>query len=609
MWGWPWRDFVMTKPRNGLPLLSLPLIRLRVRRPPAAPVTATYYNRASSRLEPLMTSPLRSGTDCPAWRELQVLADELGATPTRALFERDARRFEHCCAQAAGLALDYSRQRVDERVVAALVALADQLGLRERIEAMFRGDPINSTEGRAVLHTALRRAGDTPLMVDGEDINAQVMAERARMLEFAEGVRSGTIRGGTGEPFDLVVNIGIGGSDLGPAMAVQALKAYAQGAAVPRVEFVSNVDGCQLADVLAGAEAARTLFIVCSKTFTTLETLTNARSARAWVLAHLGEAALPQHFAAVSVNTAAMDEFGVHPQYRFTMWDWVGGRYSVWSAIGVSLAIAIGRAGFEAFLAGGREVDEHFHTAPWRANLPALAGLLAVWNIDLLHLPTLAVLPYDSRLARLPAYLQQLEMESNGKHVKLDGSPTVLPTCAVIWGEPGDNAQHSFFQLLHQGTPRAALDFLLPINSSCANQPQQDLAIASCLAQAEALAFGQDAAQVRAELAQQGLSEARIAALIPHKIDEGNRPLSLLLFQRLDPRTLGRLIALYEHKVFVQSVVWGNNAFDQWGVELGKKLCQRFIPLVEKPAAAAGQSSSLQGALGYVQRWRDAAHH
>jgi glucose-6-phosphate isomerase len=287
------------------------------------------------------------------------------------------------------------------------------------------------------------------------------------------------------------------------------------------------------------------------------------------------------------------------------MWDWVGGRYSVWSAIGVSLAIAIGRAGFESFLAGGRAIDEHFRTAPWHQNLPLIAGLLGVWNIDLLGLPTLAVLPYDSRLARLPAYLQQLEMESNGKHVKLDGTPTTLPTCAVIWGEPGNNAQHSFFQLLHQGSQRAALDFLLPIKSSCASQMQQDLAIASCLAQAEAFALGKDAEQVRAELTRQKLSPQQIAALLPHKIDEGSRSLSLLLFERLDPMTLGRIIALYEHKVFVQSVVWGDNAFDQWGVELGKTLTESFIPLVQNPDAVSGQSSSLMGALAYVKRWRD----
>jgi len=550
-----------------------------------------------------MSNPLRSGTDCAAWRELATLAQDLSAVSTRELFERDPQRFQHCCIEAVALALDYSRQRVDARVIDCFAALADQLSLRSRIEAMFRGEPINSTEHRAVLHTALRRSGDTSLQVGGQDIGALVRSERERMLTFAEDLRSGIIRSSSDQNFTLVVNIGIGGSDLGPAMAVQALKQYSAGA--PQLAFVSNVDGCQLADVLEHADPERTLFIVCSKTFTTLETLTNARAARTWILQRLGAKRLPQHFAAVSVNAKAMDEFGVHPDYRFAMWDWVGGRYSVWSAIGVSLAIAIGRAGFESFLAGGRAIDEHFRTAPWHQNLPLIAGLLGVWNIDLLGLPTLAVLPYDSRLARLPAYLQQLEMESNGKHVKLDGTPTTLPTCAVIWGEPGNNAQHSFFQLLHQGSQRAALDFLLPIKSSCASQMQQDLAIASCLAQAEAFALGKDAEQVRAELTRQKLSPQQIAALLPHKIDEGSRSLSLLLFERLDPMTLGRIIALYEHKVFVQSVVWGDNAFDQWGVELGKTLTESFIPLVQKPDAVSGQSSSLMGALAYVKRWRD----
>jgi glucose-6-phosphate isomerase len=550
-----------------------------------------------------MSNPLRSGTDCAAWRELATLAQDLSAVSTRELFERDPQRFQHCCIEAVALALDYSRQRVDARVIDCFAALADQLSLRSRIEAMFRGEPINSTEHRAVLHTALRRSGDTSLQVGGQDIGALVRSERERMLTFAEDLRSGIIRSSSDQNFTLVVNIGIGGSDLGPAMAVQALKQYSAGA--PQLAFVSNVDGCQLADVLEHADPERTLFIVCSKTFTTLETLTNARAARTWILQRLGAKRLPQHFAAVSVNAKAMDEFGVHPDYRFAMWDWVGGRYSVWSAIGVSLAIAIGRAGFESFLAGGRAIDEHFRTAPWHQNLPLIAGLLGVWNIDLLGLPTLAVLPYDSRLARLPAYLQQLEMESNGKHVKLDGTPTTLPTCAVIWGEPGNNAQHSFFQLLHQGSQRAALDFLLPIKSSCASQMQQDLAIASCLAQAEAFALGKDAEQVRAELTRQKLSPQQIAALLPHKIDEGSRSLSLLLFERLDPMTLGRIIALYEHKVFVQSVVWGDNAFDQWGVELGKTLTESFIPLVQNPDAVSGQSSSLMGALAYVKRWRD----
>jgi glucose-6-phosphate isomerase len=468
---------------------------------------------------------------------------------------------------------------------------------------MFRGDPINSTEGRAVLHTALRRVGaPTPLIVGGVDVDALVRAERRRVLEFAAGVRGGTLRSSAQETFNLVVNIGIGGSDLGPAMAVEALKQYA--GAGPRVGFVSNVDGCQLADVLATADPRRTLFIICSKTFTTLETRTNALAAREWLSGKLGAAAVPAHFAAVSVNVVAMDEFGVHPDYRFAMWDWVGGRYSIWSSIGVSLAIAIGGANFEAFLGGAAQMDQHFQSAPWAGNLPVLAGMLGVWNINFLDLPTLAVLPYDQRLSRLSAYLQQLEMESNGKSVRLDGRAAPTSTCPVIWGEPGNNAQHSFFQLLHQGSARAALDFLLPVHSSCASQSAQDLAIANCLAQAEAFAFGQDGAQVEADLRRQGLSAARIAELVPHKIHQGNRPSTLILFPRLDPATLGRLIALYEHKVFVQSVVWGINAFDQWGVELGKKLCDTIVPLVQHPDSAGELSSSLRGALDYVAATR-----
>jgi glucose-6-phosphate isomerase len=550
-----------------------------------------------------MTTAQRSATDCAAWQQLEAMAKRLLASSTGDLFAQNPRRFAEFSHEAGGLVLDFSRQRIDAGVLDAFVALADQLQLRARIESMFRGEHINSTEDRAVLHTALRRSGTTPLIVDGTDVNQEALHERERMLAFAEDVRRGRIRSSTGASFSLVVNIGIGGSDLGPAMAVEALRPFTQGA--PVVAFASNVDGCQLADLTAQADPERTLFIICSKTFTTLETQSLAHVARSWIQQRLGDKAVPQHFAAVSVNSKAMDEFGVHPDYRFAMWDWVGGRYSIWSAIGVSLAIAIGRAGFEGLLSGAREIDEHFRAAPWRQNLPVLAGLLAVWNIDLLDLPTLAVLPYDSRLARLPAYLQQLEMESNGKHVKLDGSPTAMGTCAVIWGEPGNNAQHSFFQLLHQGTQRAAIDFLLPIRSSCGSQPQQNLAIASCLAQAEALALGQDAATVRSELAKSKLPEARIEALTPHKIHEGSRPLSLLLFEQLDPATLGRILALYEHKVFVQSVVWGDNAFDQWGVELGKKLTSTIIPLVEHPDRAKGVSSSLSGALDYIKKWRN----
>ena len=540
-----------------------------------------------------------AGPDCPAWAQLAAAAPAARARPMRELFAAVSQRFAHCSVQAAGLLFDYSRQRVTPDLVQVFATLADELGLRERIAAMFRGEAINSTEGRAVLHTALRRpAASAPLIVGGENIDALVRAERERVLQFAEGVRAGRIKSSTGQAFSLVVNIGIGGSDLGPAMAVEALRQYSAGA--PRNAFVSNVDGCQLADVVAGADPARTLFIICSKTFTTLETRSNALAAREWLRSKLGAEAVPQHFAAVSVNGKAMDEFGVHPDYRFAMWDWVGGRYSIWSSIGVSLAIAIGRDHFEAFLGGAAEMDQHFQTAPWARNLPVLAGMLGVWNINFLELPTLAVLPYDQRLARFSAYLQQLEMESNGKSVRLDGRAVTTATCPVIWGEPGNNAQHSFFQLLHQGSARAALDFLLPVNSSCGNQPQQDLAIANGLAQAEAFAFGQDASQVEADLRGQGLPAARIAELVPHKVHPGNRPSTLILFPKVDPATLGRLIALYEHKVFVQSVVWGINAFDQWGVELGKKLCDTIVPLVQRPQTPGELSSSLRGALEFI---------
>jgi glucose-6-phosphate isomerase len=534
------------------------------------------------------------------WAELTAHATRLAAVPVRELFERDPKRFERFAREHAGLLMDFSRQRWDEIALAKLLQLADAVGLRARIDAMWRGEHINPTEDRAVLHVALRQPPGAA--VGGADIEKTVMTERTRMLSFAQGVRSGTIRGSTQAPFRLVVNIGIGGSDLGPAMAVQALRAYTSGA--PRCEFVSNIDGCHLAEVLESADPQTTLFIISSKTFTTLETRTNANSARAWLSAKLGEKAVPQHFAAVSVNTPAMDEFGVHPEYRFQMWDWVGGRYSVWSSIGASLAIAIGAQNFLDFLGGGHEMDEHFRTTPWQENLPALMGLAAVWNINFMDLPTLAVLPYDDSLRRFPAYLQQLEMESNGKSVMLDGKPVQCQTSAVIWGEPGNNAQHSFFQLLHQGTARAALDFLLPVRSSCGNQPQQNLAIASCFAQAEALANGQSAEVVRAELERQKMPPAQLEALIPHKVDPGSRPSTIVMFRQTDPATLGRLIALYEHAVLTQSVVWGIDAFDQWGVELGKKLTEQLAPAVEDPAGGHAAPAAVMKLLATVEKWR-----
>jgi glucose-6-phosphate isomerase len=536
-----------------------------------------------------------------AWRAVQARAMETRAVSLRALRDGDPARGSRCAREAVGLYLDFSRQRIDDDGLRLLTSLADAAGLRARIAAMWAGEHINTTEDRAVLHTALRIPGVSSDSPGGEAIGREVIAERERMLEFATAVRDGTLRGSSGARFATVVNIGIGGSDLGPAMAVEALHPLTRDA--PRVRFVSNVDGTDLANVLEDADPARTLFIVASKTFTTQETLANARSARAWLAQALGEGAVPAHFAAVSTNAQAMDAFGVNPNYRFMMWDWVGGRYSMWSSIGVSLAIAIGREAFLEFLAGGHAMDEHFRSAPWERNLPVLMGLFGIWNINFLELPTLAVLPYDGRLRRFPAYLQQLEMESNGKSVNLAGEPLTVSTAAVIWGEPGNNAQHSFFQLLHQGTPRAALDFLLPAQSSCGNPRQALLAAANCLAQAEAFAFGYTKEQAVAELTSRKVDPARIELLARHKVHAGNRPVSLVLFQRLDARTLGSLIAMYEHKVFTQSVVWGINAFDQWGVELGKRMCEEMLPLV-RDGGGADERPMLKPLLQTLRQWQ-----
>ena len=517
------------------------------------------------------------------WRVLEGHAQRLGPVPTRDLFDADPGRFEAFAIAAAGLLLDASRQRVDREALDALHGLAAAADLQGAVRAMFRGDPINSTEGRAVLHVALRQPPGAGY--GGAAIEAEVLAERQRMLAFAEAVRRGDVRGASGERFQLVVNIGIGGSDLGPAMAVDALHGFRDGG--PRVVFVSNVDGCALVDLLADAEPARTLFIVASKTFTTQETMANARHARAWLAERLGPGAVPAHFAAVSVNAGAMDAFGVHPDHRYRMWDWVGGRYSLWSSIGLSIAIAVGRRNFEDLLAGAHALDRHFLETPPERNLPIRMALLGVWNLNLLRLPTLAVLPYDSRLARFPAFLQQLDMESNGKRVARDGRVLDRETGPVVWGEPGNNAQHSFFQLLHQGTPRAALDVLLGAHSSCGHEAQHELVIANALAQCEVFMRGQQGPGVPA-----------------HKVHEGNRPVSLLLFRRLDPATLGALVAAYEHKVYAQSVLWGINAFDQWGVELGKKVAEGVLGHLRDPAGPGAAPGSMRGALTALRQWR-----
>jgi len=435
----------------------------------------------------------------------------------------------------------------------------------------------------------------------GTDVMPEVHEQLARMREFVTGVHQGKVLGFTGARFTDVVNIGIGGSDLGIVMATEALGRFRNRGI--RLHCVSNVDGVELAEALEVVNPATTLFVICSKTFTTQETLANANAAREWLVHELGEKAIGHHFVAVSTNHDAMDAFGIAPQARFTMWDWVGGRYSLWSTVGLSIALALGMDQFELVLAGGHELDEHFRTAPLERNLPVLMGLLGVWNTNFLGLDSLAVLPYDRRLHRFPAYLQQLEMESNGKSVTRDGAPVAYATGNVVWGEPGNNAQHSFFQLLHQGTARVALDFIAPVNGSSRFLPQQDLALANCFAQAEAFAFGQSPAQVRADLQAKGLPAAEIERLLPHKVHAGNRPSSLILLPRLGPRALGKLIAWYEHKVFVQSVIWNINPFDQWGVELGKKLASSMGEPVRTGRWPDGPAH-MQSLLAQVQRWR-----
>jgi glucose-6-phosphate isomerase len=547
---------------------------------------------------------MTSANATPEWQALETHAASMRGRHLRDLFANDPQRAVNFSRTSElNLLFDFSRQRVDAETLRLLLGLANARGLRSRIDAMFSGEKINTTENRAVLHTALRNRSDRPITVDGQDVMPEVRASLEKMRAFVEGIHGGRIHGHTGKTFTDIVNIGIGGSDLGIVMATEALAKYRNRNL--RLHCVSNIDGVQLGEVLEKVDAARTLFVVCSKTFSTLETLTNAKLARQWIVDRLGEGAPARHFAAVSTNAKAMDAFLIPPQNRFTMWDWVGGRYSVWSAVGLSVALALGMDQFELMLAGGHEMDEHFRNTPFENNLPVLAGLLGVWNRNFLGLDSLAVLPYDQRLHRFPAYLQQLEMESNGKRVTLAGEAVAYDTGAVLWGEPGSNAQHSFFQLLHQGTARVALDFLAPVNASSPFQQQQDLALANCFAQAQAFAFGQTEAQIRQDLAAKGTSESEIARLIPHKLHPGNRPSTVLLFPRLGPKTLGRLIALYEHKVFTQSVIWGINAFDQWGVELGKKLAESLAPALEKPGeAAATAEPSLRNLLEHVAKWR-----
>ncbi|CAM5762643.1 glucose-6-phosphate isomerase [Bosea minatitlanensis] len=532
------------------------------------------------------------------WSELAARRTATKDRHLRALFAADPRRFDRFSARLDDLLLDYSKTAVTPEIFALLLDLAAAAGIEAKRDAMFAGAAINTTENRAVLHTALRNLSDRPVTVDGTDVMPEVRATLDRLFAFAEGVRDGRIAAADGGRFTDVVNIGIGGSDLGPVMATLALAPYHDG---PRLHYVSNVDGAHIADTIARLDPARTLVIVASKTFTTIETMTNAATARKWLAGALGEAAVGAHFAAVSTALDKVAAFGIKPERVFGFWDWVGGRYSVWSAIGLPVMIAVGAENFRAFLAGAHAVDEHFRTAPLGENLPVIMGLIGLWHRDVCGYPTRAILPYDQHLLRLPAYLQQLDMESNGKRVRKDGTPVARPTGPVVWGEPGTNGQHAFYQLIHQGTDVVPCEFLIAAEGHEADLAHhQRLLIANCLAQSEALMKGRTLEETRAQLAAKGVAPAQIEARAPHMTFPGNRPSLTIAYRKLDPFALGRIIALFEHRVFVEAAIWDINAFDQWGVELGKELATALMPVIEGKADGAGHDSSTAGLAAYL---------
>jgi glucose-6-phosphate isomerase len=514
-------------------------------------------------------------TETPAWKALAAHYEKIRGLHLRTLFADDPQRGERMALIAEGLYLDYSKHRITDETLRLLIALTNELGLRDRIDAMFRGDKINVTEKRAVLHIALRAPRDASIMVDGKNVVPDVHQVLDRMADFSNRVRSGAWTGHTGKRIRAVVNIGIGGSDLGPVMAYEALRHYSDRNLTMR--FVSNVDGTDFAEATRDLDPAETLFIISSKTFTTLETMTNAHTAREWSLRALGdEKAVAKHFVAVSTNAAEVAKFGIDTVNMFGFWDWVGGRYSMDSAIGLSTMIAIGPENFRAMLAGFHAIDEHFRTTPFERNVPVLMGLLALWYNNFFDAQTVGVFPYEQYLKRFPAYLQQLTMESNGKHVTLDGAVVNYQTGPICWGEPGTNGQHSFYQMIHQGTKIIPCDFIGFLQTLNPLGRHHDMLIANVLAQGEALAFGKTAEQVKAEGTPDWLA--------PHRIFEGNRPSTTILAERLTPETLGKLVALYEHSVFTQGAIWRINSFDQWGVELGKALAQKIIPELEDAA-------------------------
>ena len=544
-----------------------------------------------------MTAGIQSLTASPGWKALKTHYQKVRELHLRQLFADDPKRGERLATEAVGLYLDYSKNRVTDETLKLLLQLAEECGLRARIDAMFRGEKINITENRAVLHVALRAPKGTSIIVDGENVVPQVHAVLDKMAEFSNRVRSGAWQGHTGKRIRNIVNIGIGGSDLGPVMAYEALRHYSDRTMTFR--FVSNIDGTDFAEAVHDLDPSETLFIISSKTFTTLETMTNAHTARDWSLKGLGgdAKAVAKHFVAVSTNAAKVSEFGIDTANMFEFWDWVGGRYSMDSAIGLSTTLALGPDNFRALLEGFHEMDEHFRNAPFERNLPVLLGVLAVWYNDFFGAETVAVLPYEQYLKRFPAYLQQLTMESNGKHVTLDGTQVDYSTGPIYWGEPGTNGQHSFYQLIHQGTRLIPCDFIAFVKTLNPLSRHHDMLLANVFAQTEALAFGKTPEQVKAE----GTPDW----LVPHRVFEGNRPSNTILAEKLTPQTLGKLVALYEHSVFTQGTIWNIDSFDQWGVELGKVLAQRIIPELEsKTEPRPGHDSSTNCLIHRYRRRR-----
>jgi glucose-6-phosphate isomerase len=543
-------------------------------------------------------------TESPAWKALVAHRAEMDQTNLRALFSADPKRFDKFSLRLDDLLFDYSKNRITEETVRRLVALAEQAELPRQIAAMFAGEKLNGTEGRAVLHVALRNRSNRPILVDGQDVMPEVNRVLGQMRHWVTSVQDGSWKGHTGKAITDLVNIGIGGSDLGPVMASEALRPYWKPGL--RVHFVSNIDGTHLAETLRRVDPERVLFCVASKTFTTQETMTNAKSARGWLVERLrDEAAVARHFVALSTNGKAVREFGIDPKNMFEFWDWVGGRYSLWSAIGLPVAGVIGMDGFEQLLQGAHEVDEHFRTAPLAQNIPVIMGLLGVWYFNFHAAHAHAILPYDQYLHRLAAYFQQGDMESNGKSVDRQGQPiSDYQTGPVIFGEPGTNGQHAFYQLIHQGTRLIPCDFLAPIKTHNPLGQHHTILLANFFAQTEALMKGKTADEVRAELEKSGTNPEKMSQLFPHKCFSGNRPTNSFLFEQLTPRTLGRLIALYEHKIFVQGILWNIYSFDQWGVELGKQLASVILPELAGDAPVTGHDSSTNGLINYYKTRR-----